>query len=209
MPAPQTRPYHSPARRKRATETRGRIITAARKLFAGKGYDQASIEDVAAAAGVSAATVFAVFGSKRGILAGLLDRALYGNTHAGITAEARKISDPVKRLRFVASIARQVHDSEKTEMTILRGLSNLSPEIADLERAHENRRFRRQKQVIRFVAQAGRLRDDLAESEARDILWTLTSRDIYRKMVIERRWTSAKYQDWLAGAIERSLVKSP
>jgi AcrR family transcriptional regulator len=201
------RQYNSPARQQQAAETRDRIIAAARELFAQKGYDQTSIEEVATAARVSAPTVFAVFGSKRGILAGLLDRALYGNEHDGITAAAKRISDPILRLRSVAAIARQVHDAERAEMTVLRGLSTLSPEIAELEQAHESQRFRRQKSAVRSAAQAKRLRDDLTENEARDILWTLTSRDVYRKLVVERGWTSARYEMWLAGTIEQSLTR--
>jgi AcrR family transcriptional regulator len=43
-----------------------------------------------------------------------------------------------------------------------------------------------------------RLRSGLDEKEARDLLWTLTGRDIYRMLVIERKWSSERHEKWLS-----------
>jgi hypothetical protein len=44
-------------------------------------------------------------------------------------------------------------------------------------------------------------------SAARDILWTLTSPDIYRNLVVERRWGPQRYEDWLGDTLVSALLK--
>jgi hypothetical protein len=53
---------------------------------------------------------------------------------------------------------------------------------------------------------SGQLPSGLDEKEARDIFWTLTARDIYRMLVIERKWSSERYEKWLSEAIVSALV---
>ena len=43
-------------------------------------------------------------------------------------------------------------------------------------------------------------------SIARDILWTLTSYDIYRRLVVERRWTADQYERWLGDTLIATLM---
>jgi hypothetical protein len=46
----------------------------------------------------------------------------------------------------------------------------------------------------------------LTLQEARDILWALTGRDMYRMFVIERKWTPDEYEKWLAQLLIKSLL---
>jgi hypothetical protein len=39
-----------------------------------------------------------------------------------------------------------------------------------------------------------------------NVLWMLTGRDVYRTLVLERGWSSQKYQDWLADTLVRVLL---
>ena len=41
---------------------------------------------------------------------------------------------------------------------------------------------------------------------ARDILWTLTSYDIHRRLVVERNWTSDRYEQWLGDTLVATLL---
>jgi len=45
-------------------------------------------------------------------------------------------------------------------------------------------------------------------AQARNILWSLTSREIYRMLVIERGWSSEEYQEWLGRSLLKILVES-
>lgn len=51
------------------------------------------------------------------------------------------------------------------------------------------------------------LLNGLSLSQARDILWAFTGRDIYRMLVIERGWTSEEYEKWLAQLLIKTLIK--
>jgi len=46
----------------------------------------------------------------------------------------------------------------------------------------------------------------LTLTKARDILWTLTGRDIYRMLVMDRGWSSDEYEKWLKEVLIKSLL---
>ena len=203
----RARPYNSPLRQQQADETRRRILDAARTLLLDKGYDGTTIENVARDAAVSSQTVYATFGSKRGILAGLLDRTRFGSAFVEMVERARQTTGAVERLHLVAAIARRVYDAERSELDLLRGAGGLlSPDLAALDREHEQRRMAAQAATINILARSGRLRPDLDAATAGDIVWSLTSREIYRMLVADRGWSSDRYEAWLAETLISSLL---
>ena len=46
-----------------------------------------------------------------------------------------------------------------------------------------------------------------SEEEARDIIWALTGRDLYRMLVLERGWSSNDYEKWLGNMLAQILLK--
>ncbi|HSP07372.1 MAG TPA: TetR/AcrR family transcriptional regulator, partial [Acidobacteriota bacterium] len=68
--------------------------------------------------------------------------------------------------------------------------------------------YERQERMIISLRDAKRLRPDLTYTTAREVFWMLTGRDVYRMLVRERRWSSQKYQDWLADTLVRCLLSS-
>jgi AcrR family transcriptional regulator len=206
MPKRKPRSYSSPARQRQADDTRARIVAAAGTLLRKRGFDGATIEAIASAAGVSAQTVYSVFGSKRGIIAALFDQARFGPGYQELTAEALETTDPRVRLGFASRISRQIYDAERATLELLRGAGAVAPELAMMEREREDERRDIQAPLVRALAEAGALRPGLDVETAHDTLWVLTSRDVYRMMVIERGWTSARYERWLGEAIARELV---
>ena len=63
-------------RRRNAARSRGAILDAAEELFAERGYDAVSLQEVADAAGVSRATPSYFFGSKEALYRAVLDRVM-------------------------------------------------------------------------------------------------------------------------------------
>jgi AcrR family transcriptional regulator len=57
-------------------EQRGRILSAARRLFAAQGFDDVTVADVARAAGVARATVFNYFPSKHALVDAITEEVL-------------------------------------------------------------------------------------------------------------------------------------
>src|SRR5512141_2401304 len=70
---PPKREYDSSRRQAQAGETRRHILEAARKLFMERGYAGATAEAIAAEAGVSAQTIYAIFKNKKRMLVSLMN----------------------------------------------------------------------------------------------------------------------------------------
>jgi AcrR family transcriptional regulator len=200
------RSYYSLVRSKQADETRARIANAARKLILSHGFDAATIEAIARAARVAVPTVYAVFGSKRRILTELVERAAYGPVFQKLIGEAEGLADPVARLRLTARIARQVYEGERAESELLRKARVVLPELAAREEERNCGRYEAHCVSIDHLARAGRLNPALTVPEACDVMWMYTSRDICRLLVLERKWTLDRYEQWLADALVTSLV---
>jgi AcrR family transcriptional regulator len=200
------RSYYSLVRQRQADETRARIAAAARQLILTKGYEAATIEAIAREAGVATPTVYAVFGSKRRILTELIDRAAFGPVYQDLVGKVTELQEPSARLRLAARIARQIYDSERSELDLLRKAGVIIPELAAIEEERECGRYDAQAPTITYVVQSGQLLPGLDEKEARDLLWTLTGRDIYRMLVVQRKWSSERYEDWLSDAIVAALL---
>jgi len=206
MSRPKKRSYKSPARERQADDTRRRIVAASRELLEADGYDGMTIEAIARKAEVSAPSVYAIYKSKAGILAELMDQSSYGPDYQETVRDAHGTPDPEARLRLAARIARTVHEAQGAAFDLLRGAGVVAPELVKLERQREALRYERQEGMIAYLRDAGRLRQELQERGARDLLWMLTGRDIYRSLVRERRWSPQQYERWLADALVQSLM---
>jgi AcrR family transcriptional regulator len=188
-----------------ARQTRERILDSARQIILRKGFAEATIQSIAKEARVAPPTVYAVFGSKRVILLGLLERAAFSTEYENLVREAVKSDDPATRLRYAAKIARRIHDSLRSESEVLRGASVVAP---DFVRERERTRYERQGGLVKLLTEKRALRPEMTETAAHGILWTLTSRDIHRRLVVERKWSSDRYQQWLGDTLVLTLLKS-
>ncbi len=90
------RPYHSRVRQRQAEETRQRILKAARSLFESQGY-ATTLEAIAKLAEVSPKTLGAVFGSKRALLAEVINPEAFSTHVRQLIEELRATADPSRR----------------------------------------------------------------------------------------------------------------
>jgi AcrR family transcriptional regulator len=201
-----SRSYRSPARRAQADATRRKMLDAARALLPKLGYEATTINAVADQAGVAVQTVYAAFGSKRGIIAALLDEVRFGEPYKEAVRQARGTTDLRTRLRFAASIACKVHDAERAEIALLHGIMGVSPELAQIEADAEMARRDAQLDLVSLLVEAGAVKPGLDMERARDVLWAFTGRDLYRMLVVTRRWSTEAYEHWLAALLERELL---
>jgi AcrR family transcriptional regulator len=207
MTRPIKRKYNSLNRRRRAAETRATITEAAKELFTSRGFESTTIDEIAEKAGVPVPTVYGLFKSKKGILQEMMERALFGREYEALVQQAREITQPFERLRGVAKIARNVYDSERAEMNLLRSAAVVGPEFVELERERERRRFERQSVTLDQLAAAKALRTGLSSSTAREILWALSCREPYRLLVVERKWSPDRYEKWLGDLLIQALLE--
>lgn len=201
------RMYTSGKRDAQAAQTRSHILDCAKKLFQNEGYDQVTISKIAQAAEVSMPTVYAIFKSKRGVLLAMLDTALPQDMFTTLVEHSMQEKSPVKRLTFTAKLAREMYDAERGVMEFLHSASLVSPELKELEQERELRRYERQGEYVKKLYSDKCLAKGMTLQKARDILWSLTGRDLYRLLVLVRGWSSDQYEAWLAQLLVQSLLE--
>src|SRR5690349_19724964 len=107
--ATRTRTYNSTRRSRQAAQTRSEILTATVELFGTNGWSGTTLAAIAAKADVAVETIYAGFGSKKGLLRAALDVAVVGDTEEIPFAErpeALRLGDgPLdERLRAAAQV---------------------------------------------------------------------------------------------------------
>lgn len=94
---------HNTSARAVVADKREAILRAAIKVFAGKGYFNSKVSDIAGEAGIADGTVYLYFKSKDEILHSVFDRAM-----AEFIAEGRReiahITDPAEKLHRIAEL---------------------------------------------------------------------------------------------------------
>ena len=202
----EKRPYHSQVRQRQAEETRRRILVAARELFESRGYAVTTLEAIAELAEVSPKTVTAVFGSKLALLAEVINPEAFSTPVQQLIEELRATEDPSQRLSLVAQITRQAYEPLASSLELLRTAGAVAPELADVTRQIEARRRQNQARLIASLHDQEMLRPGLSFEEATDVLWALTSYDLYRMLVMEQRWEPERYETWLAQLLIEHLL---
>jgi AcrR family transcriptional regulator len=211
-PSPKKRKYDSSRRKAQARQTRLQIVEAARKLFVERGYAGATIEAIAQEAGVAQETVYSIFGNKRKILAFLLDISVGGDDQpVGILdrPEPQAImhdTDQKRQLGMFAKGITEVMSRAAPVFEIMRGAAKLEPEIAELIQNMFEERLQNMTRFVGSVAANGPLRDRLDEAEAGEVVWAMTSPELFQLLTVDRGWTTEKYTQWLADTLTMLLL---
>jgi AcrR family transcriptional regulator len=208
----ERKPYSSPLRDKQAAQTRRAVLTAARELFLAHGYGATTIEQVAAAAGVSKPTVFSAVGNKQTLLAVVRDVAMAGDDEPVAMEERpetqliRTEADPYRALELLAEHITAVGARYALIDEVVRGAaSSGEPDLRKLWETSEKQRLTAARANAHDLAAKGPLRDDLDVGKATDELWLLMAPDLYHRLVHIRRWSSARFQAWLTERLARLL----
>lgn len=82
----------------------------------------------------------------------------------------------------------------------------MAPELADLAQQVETRRRQNQARLMASLHEQRVLRSDLSFVEAIDVLWALTSYELYRMLVVEQPWEPERYETWLAQLLVQHLL---
>ena len=127
------RKYSSPIRERQANQTRTNILDATQRLFLERGYAKTTVEAIAQEAGVAKQTVYAVFRSKNGIVAELLDRAVFTERGFELHDRSLETANIHEALKLTAQLVLQVHESQSPVFDLLRGAGMLDPQLARVQ----------------------------------------------------------------------------
>lgn len=187
--------------------TKNRVLDAAEKLLGEKGFSAMTVAEIAKKAEVSAQTVYAVFSSKAGIImATIEDRVLKDERNADAIKLLQTTNDPVLMLRSIAKLMRNIYANNTATFAAVYGARMVSRELASLESDLGEHRRERQKPIAATLYRSGKLLPELSEDDVRDILWMLTSREIYYLLVVSRGWSAARYEVQLYTMLVVSLL---
>jgi len=206
------RPYNSSRRQAQARETRRQIIEAARGLFAEYGYTGATIEAIAQEAGVAPETIFAIFGNKRAILAALIDVAVGGDEQPIPLLQrpgpqtVLQEHDPVYQLQLFAEGISVILERVAPVFGIMRMAAKTEPDIAELLQNLLEERLQNMAAFVRSVSAHSPLRDGLDDAQAAEIVWTITSPEVFSLLTVDRGWSRERYIRWLSDTLIRLLL---
>ncbi|HKV80622.1 MAG TPA: TetR/AcrR family transcriptional regulator [Candidatus Sulfotelmatobacter sp.] len=151
------RPYNMEKRHAVASETRTRILEAARQLLATESETDLSMEAIARRADVSRLTLYYQFNSRTGLLEALYDYlANRGNMRR--IPEVFREPDPPAAIDKLVSIFVGFWASDPVALRRLRAMTVLDPEIAKGMRARDARRAHIAGEILKRVATEGKKR---------------------------------------------------
>lgn len=183
----------------------------ARDQLLAHGYQGATIESVAAGAGVVPQTVYAAFGTKRGLLGVVVDAAIAGDDEPVPVAEREWISaiadigDPREAFAAVAAGSTSIFARVGP---VYRLVQAASADEAVAELLHGLRRGRRsdQREIARLLYAAGHLSPGVSVEHAGDVLYGLVNEEVHHLLAIECEWGDDRFCSWLTQVVVAELA---
>jgi len=199
------RRYHSPLRQEQALATRNRILEAALELFGTQGYGTTSIATVAREAGVVPETIYATFGSKRGIIDGLVERAAPPQVLAELDGRWNaRAGDPWAQLEVVADFSTQFWGrNDALAMVFRRGTGDADIGDEWAKRQGDRRAYFRH---LLSAWPTSVFRQGVDLDRAVDILWGLNTDEVFHLFVRERGWAPDDYRAWLLALLRHEIL---
>ena len=210
----ETRSYTSPLREEQARQTRRRILDAAARLLLEHGYAATTVNAVAAAAGVSAQTVYKVFGSKPALVKQVYDVTLVGDDEPVPFAERPEVraayaeTDPHRFLAAYAGLGRMLLERLGPLLRVLlAGARSGEADLVAFVDTINGERLAGTAMVAGRLAELGALRAGLSEERARDAIWTLNSVEVWSLLTEQRGWTGEEYEQWVGRAMADAVLE--
>jgi AcrR family transcriptional regulator len=189
------------------------VVAAARELFLERGYAATTIDAVSKVADVPPATVYRLFASKPGILKALLDTSIGGDDQPLAVPDRPGVAalfaepDPARLLAGFAGVTTAINQRSHDVYRILVSAAGSDPAAAELLGQVQQQRDQGQGQIALVLAQNRALRPGLDESGAADLIHALMAPELYRLLVIDRHWTTERYQQWLTTTLTQQLIR--
>jgi AcrR family transcriptional regulator len=212
-PKSPKREYDSSRRQAQASETRRHILEAARKLFMERGYAGATAEAIAAEAGVSAQTIYAIFKNKKRMLVSLMNVSPTTGVEdptpmserANVQAVAQE-RDRHRQLEMFAQVVATNLDQAAVVSEIMSDAAKTEPDFNRILQKLNKQRLEHMTLAVQQFAANGPFREEMDEVQARDTVWTLTSPEVFLLLTQDRGWAKEKYAQWLTDMLTRVLL---
>ena len=196
----------SSLRERHAAVTRSVILEVARRRFAEQGYAATAVRPIAAEAGVSLQTLYSVFGSKQGILLGLVD-TVREQTDAATTWERMERSDdPLEVVALAARLRRQILERCGDIVITFREGAAGDPDVAAAYEEGQRRTREGVTHMCERLRALGALRPGLELQRAVDQVAALCAAEIYEELAGRSGWSPDEYERWLTERLRDVLL---
>ncbi len=191
-------------RDERAQVTRRRIAEAARGLFRSRGYGASTLQAIAEEAGVAVQTVYAVYGSKAGILHELRDTVLRQPAAEALYEDAMRESNGARKLELFASSIRRRWEFGHDVVAIHRDAGGTDPSVRD--EVKEVLGMRRRGIARLAQSMEGQLAPGTDVIHATAVIDALTLPEVYAELTGFGGWSADDFEVWLAGCLKTQLL---
>ena len=196
---------HNPTRREKAAQTRARMLDAAYEQFCESGFRATTMEAIADRAGVAVQTLYFTFHTKADLIQAVHERTVLGKDPL----------PPPLQSWYLAAVSQP--DIESAIHGIVNGIATILARVApmvpafhavagdpagEVWRQGEALRLQGMGEIVEALSAKAKLRRGLTRAHAADVLYVLIGPDLYRTLVLERRWTRRQWADF----VERSIL---
>ena len=206
------RAYHSPLREGQARQTRERIVRAAAKLFAERGYGSTTLQAIAEMAGVSAVLV-QQNGPKSALLLAAVEHVSTGSEGFESFEELPQFTEFAEQVRNARDVlhltARFAGESNRRVSRLWLALDRAAdddPEVAQRLDALVDRMRADARKAIDALSAFGGVRTDRTPDELADIYWSVGLPDLYHRLVNQAEWPDKAYVAWLEQTLAELLL---
>ena len=206
------RRYDSTRRQAQARETRRAVLAAAKTLFLDRGYAGTTIAQVARIAGVSTETVYKSFNNKAGLVKAVFDVSMAGDDEPVPmlqregAARLRNEPDPRRKLRMYGEHLGVTGPRVGPLQLLIRAAGAVDADAARVWDAMVNERLVGMTALAQHLKDERHLSPDLSVDDARDILWTYNSVELFDLLVLQRGWSPEGYGRWIGEALIAALL---
>jgi AcrR family transcriptional regulator len=206
------RAYRSAQRTAQAQHTRQRIVAAATEQFAAAGYPATTMRSIAAAAGVSVASIELAFGTKAQLLKAAIDVAIAGD-HDPVAVLDRDWATAAQTTDTVHGFLTAVGRTLRPAMTRSAGLvlaayeaAETDPALRELAGQLATQRATTVTWIIDGICDRAAFRPGITRRHAIDQVWLLMDPAVYQRLTRYRGWSPADYETWFTDTITRLLL---
>jgi AcrR family transcriptional regulator len=206
------RRYDNSRRLAQVRATRRKVIEAAKTLFIESGYPATTLESVAEAADVSLPTLYRLFGSKRALLAAVLDTSFGGDDEPiefgdrPAVRAARSEPDPSRMVEAFGRILAELMERTSAILYVLDTAAQIDPEADGLLTEIRRQRYTGQSRIVDALVERRALDPHLTPSKAADMVYAFMSPEVHRILTVERGWSTEDYGFWAVRCL-RSLLR--
>jgi hypothetical protein len=115
--------------------------------------------------------------------------------------------DPRRIVEQYAALARGIVEGAGPLTSVLLQVRGVDDDLAAFMATIDAERLAGATGFVGNLASKHALRADLGLDDARDVVWTLISPEVYDLLVARRGWSLAAYQAWLARALADALLR--